>query len=102
MNDDTILALGGFCSELLSDERFDALLAFYKQQCAADLFATETHATKQREQLYAAYLGFDNFIGLMRKFAEGADKISKKINAENTPDRDEFVDDPSVHDIYHP
>lgn len=102
MNDDTILALGGLCSELLSDERFDALLDFYKQQCAADLFATETHATKHREQLYAAYLGFDNFIALMRKFAEGADKISTKINAEAAPDRDKYVDDPSVHDIYAP
>lgn len=99
MNDDTILALGGFCTELLSDERFDALLEFYKQQCAADLFETQKNATKEREQLFAAYLGFDNFLGLMRKFAEASDKINKRNNDAPTPE-DVLADDPSVHDIY--
>ena len=74
MNDDTISALGGFCTELLSSEDFQALVAMYSQQCAADILQTKPNETKAREQIYASYLGFEGFLALTRKFAEAYEK----------------------------
>lgn len=98
MNDETISALGGFCTELLGAEAFQALIAMYSQQCAADILATKPHETKAREQLYASYLGFENFLALTKKFSEAFEKLQQNDNPVFTPD--DIIDDPSVHDIY--
>lgn len=100
MNDDTILALGGFSKELLGAEAFQALVAMFRQQCAADILRTQPHETKAREFLYATSRGFDEFEGLLAKFAEAFDKLPQhqdNIPAVHAPDP---FDDPSVHDIY--
>jgi hypothetical protein len=96
VNDDTILALGGFCTELLREEAFQALVQLYSQQCAADVLNTKPHEVKAREQIYASYLGFENFLALTKKFSEAYEKLT------NDPVIDELdeIDDPSVHDIY--
>lgn len=49
MNDDTILQLGGFCTELLGSEMFDAVTKLYSQQCAVDMLQTAPHEQKARE-----------------------------------------------------
>jgi hypothetical protein len=100
MNDDTILALGGFSKELLGAEGFQALVAMYRQQCAADILKTQPHETKAREFIYASCQGFEEFLGLAAKFADAFDKLPQHQDnqpAVSTPDP---FDDPSVHDIY--
>lgn len=97
MNDETILSLGGFCKELLGAEAFQALVQMYSQQCAADILGTKPHETKAREQIYASYMGFEGFLDLAKKFAEGFDNLAN-IKPAAAPDQD--IDDPSVHDIY--
>lgn len=84
--------------ELLSAEAFQALITMYEQQCAVDILRTEPHELKRREQIYAAYLGFEGFLALTRKFADAAQANAKPTTVETTPDRS---DDPSVHDIYY-
>ncbi|MGY3589364.1 hypothetical protein [Bradyrhizobium sp. USDA 4350] len=96
MNDETILALGGFCKELLGAEAFQALVQMYSQQCAADILHTKPSDKSERESIYAAYQGFEGFLSLAQKFAEGFDKLTAET--VSTPDQD--IDDPSVHDIY--
>lgn len=99
MNDETILGLGGFCTELLGSEAFDALTKLYSQQCAVDILGTAPHETKAREGIYAAYQGFEGFLALMKKFSAAHDKLRSKLNADETT-RVEHDDDPGVHDIY--
>lgn len=98
MNDDTISALGGFCTELLSDEGFKALLSVYSQQCAADVLNTQPHEAKAREGIYAAYQGFEGFLALMKKFASAHAKLTETQQAVEATTVD--IDDPGVHDIY--
>lgn len=101
LNDDTILALGGFCKELLGAEAFQALVSLYEQQCASDLMRTQPHEAKKREQMYASYRGFEDFLGLTRDFANAFDKLATQDNNPvDAPDQEEDYDDPSVHDIY--
>lgn len=100
MNDDTILALGSFCKELLGAEAFQALVQMHSQQCAADILATQPHETKSREFTYASYQGFESFLALAKKFAEAYDKLPQhQDNSPAVTALDQF-DDPSVHDIY--
>lgn len=98
MNDDTILALGSFSKELLGAEAFQALVQMYSQQCAADILGTKPHETKEREQIYASYQGFEGFLDLAKKFADAFDALHTQDNQVVAPDQD--FDDPSVHDIY--
>lgn len=99
MNDETILQLGSFCTELLSSEAFKALVAMYEQQCAADILKTGPHEVKRREQIYASYLGFEGFLGLATDFSKAHEKLTTEKNpqVDTAPDP---IDDPSVHDIY--
>jgi hypothetical protein len=98
LNDETISALGIFCTEMLSSEAFQALVAMYSQQCAADILKTEPHELKKREQIYASYLGFEGFLSLAKQFAGAHEKITtEQTRVETAPDE---IDDPSVHDIY--
>lgn len=97
MNDEMILGLGGFASELLSSEAFDALCKLYSQQCAVDILNTEPKATSEREAIYASYQGFEGFLALTKKLSEAHTKISTQQNVEETT---QDFDDPSVHDIY--
>jgi hypothetical protein len=96
MNEETISALGGFCTELLSDEAFKALVAVYSQQCAADILNTHPHEQKAREGIYSAYRGFEDFLGLAKKFSEAYIETLPTTVTPTTEDQD----DPSVHDIY--
>lgn len=103
MNDDTILALGGFCTELLRDEAFKALVAMFEQQCAVDILNTKPHETKARDYIHASHQGFQSFLELTRKFAEAYAKLPSlqdNNNVNSTPDQYDDFDDPSVHDIY--
>jgi hypothetical protein len=102
LNDDTILALGGFCNELLGAEAFKALVAMYEQQCAVDILNTQPHETKARDYIHASHQGFQSFLGLTRKFADAFNKLPQhQENQSDAPDQSEDdLDDPSVHDIY--
>jgi hypothetical protein len=98
LNDETISALGMFCTDMLSSEPFQALVQMYSQQCAVDILKTEPHELKKREQLYASYRGFEGFLALAKQFAAGHEQITtEKTAAASAPD---LFDDPSVHDIY--
>jgi hypothetical protein len=94
LNDQLILELGGFCTELLSSEAFKALTQLYSQQCAADILQTQPHELKKREQVYASYLGFEGFLSLAKKFSEGHTALTSEQQPKDT------IDDDSVHDIY--
>lgn len=97
MNDDLILELGGFCTELLGSEAFKALTQLYSQQCAADILKTKPSDKDDRERKYLSYLGFEDFLALARHFADTYAKINEQHTAvESTTDDD----DPRVHDIY--
>jgi hypothetical protein len=85
LNDDTVMTLGGFCKELLGDERFKALIQLLGQQLAADMLTTAPHEAKKREGIYAAYSGFTEFTDLMSKFAEAAETLAKQQALENQP-----------------
>jgi hypothetical protein len=95
LNDQLILELGVFCKDLLASQAFQALTQLYSQQCAADILKTKPHESKTREQHYAAYLGFENFLALANDFATAIDKLTAiETSSEDT------TDDPGVHDIY--
>jgi hypothetical protein len=102
MNDDTILQLGGFCTELLGSEMFDALIKMHSQQCASDMLRTQPHEQKKRESIYAAYQGLEEFLALLQDFSKAHTELLKQ--QEKTADHSEAhideIDDPSVHDIY--
>lgn len=101
MNDDTILYLGSFCTELLGDERFKALVTLFEQQCAVDILNTQPHETKARDYIHASHQGFQSFLGLARKFSANFEKLpSQQDNQVSAPDQFDDFDDPSVHDIY--
>ena len=97
MNDELIFALGGFCTELLSTEAFSALTNLYSQQCAADILQTKPGEAKEREQIYASYLGFEQFLALAKKFSEAHTALT---NAPTKTEVEDTTDDPRVHDIY--
>ena len=100
MNDETILALGGFCKELLGAEAFQALIQMHAQQCSVDILNTQPHETKAREYIYASYQGFESFLKLAKQFAEAFDKLPQHQDNEPVETAPDFFDDPSVHDIY--
>jgi hypothetical protein len=100
MNDDTILSLGSLSKELLGHEAFTALVAMFRQQCAADILKTQQHETKKREFIYATSQGFDEFLGLMAQFAEAFDKLPQHQDNNPAVSAPDPLDDPSVHDIY--
>jgi hypothetical protein len=85
MNDDTVMTLGEFCKGLLGDERFQALIALFGQQMAADMLATLPHEAKKREGIHAAYSGFTEFTSLMSKFAEAAETLAKQQALAHDP-----------------
>lgn len=95
MNDDLIADLGGFCLELLGDQRFQALQQLFDQQCAADILGTKPDNKEARERIYHEHNGIASFLGLMGKFAEAFDKLTAPPPTVHYED-----DDPSVHDIY--
>jgi hypothetical protein len=82
------MTLGGFCKELLGDERFKALIQLFGQQMAADMLSTSPHEAKKREGIHAAYSGFTEFTNLMSKFAEAAEALAKQgdLDNQNTSD----------------
>lgn len=100
MNDEQILALGGFCKELLGDSAFHALVHLHEQQCASDLMRTQPHEAKRREYLYAAYQGFQEFRVLAEKFAEAFDALPQHQDHSPVVAEIDPVDNDSVHDIY--
>lgn len=100
MNPETISALGGFCTGLLSEEAFDALTKLYSQQCAVDILNTAPHETKAREGIYAAYQGFEGFLALVKKFSAAAEKQAQQQQDVIETTHDDLIDDPGVHDIY--
>lgn len=104
MNDETISALGGFCTELLGTEAFTAMIQMYSQQCAVDILNTQPHELKAREGIYASYQGFEGFLSLVKKFSDAHTKLleteATKQTTVTTPDGFDVEDDPSVHDIY--
>jgi hypothetical protein len=99
MNEETISALGGFCTELLSNEAFTALTQLYSQQCAVDILNTSPHETKAREGIYAAYQGFEGFLALVKKFSDAA-ATPRQDNQRVEETTYDPIDDPGVHDIY--
>lgn len=98
MTEDQKLALGSYCTGLLGDETFQALIDLYSQQCAFDLLNTEPKHKEERESIYASYQGFTGFLALLTKYASDHAKRIHKLNVEETTPVDE--DDQSVHDIY--
>jgi hypothetical protein len=102
MNDDTILQLGGFCTELLSSEEFDALTKLYSQQCAFDLLNTAPHEQKAREGIYAQYRGFEEFLSMLQAASKKHADLLAKQQQEADPDEQHLseIDDDRVHDIY--
>jgi hypothetical protein len=97
LNEETILALGQFCKDLLDAEAFKTMQALFHQQMAADILKTASHETKAREQIYAANMGFNSFTGLLGQFAGAYEKL---METHVPPDHLDIIDDPSVHDIY--
>jgi hypothetical protein len=93
-----ILGLGAFCQELLGSEAFSALTQMYSQQCAADILSTKPEEGKNREQIYAAYMGFEGFLALAKKFADAHIALQNETASADTTEAD--IDDPRVHDIY--
>lgn len=93
MNPELISALGEYSIELLGAENFRTLCTLFQQQCAADIISTKPHELKLREQIYAANLGFGQFIDLLQKFAEAHDALENQQPHDTT-------DDPDVHNIY--
>lgn len=102
MNDETILQLGGFCTELLGSEMFDAIIKLYSQQCAVDMLQTQPHEQKKREGIYAAYQGFEEFLAMMRDFSKGHTELLQKLekSVDHSQRHLDEIDDPSVHNIY--
>jgi hypothetical protein len=102
MNDETILQLGGFCTELLSSEMFDALTKLHSQQMAVDMLQTQPHEQKRRESIYASYQGLTEFLALMKDFSNAHTELLKQIDkpVDHSRRHIEEIDDPSVHDIY--
>lgn len=100
MNDEQILTLGSFAKELLGAEAFTALVAMFRQQCAADILKTQQHETKKREFIYASSQGFEEFLGLMAHFAEAFDKLPQHQDQNTAVAAPDPFDDPSVHDLY--
>lgn len=97
MNDDTIADLGGFCLELLGDQRFQALIELHTQSVVADILSTKADAKELRERLYHEHAGAQAFLGMISKFAETFDKLTAPPPPQ---DHLEVEDDPSVHNIY--
>jgi hypothetical protein len=93
-----ILGLGVFCQELLGSEAFDAITKLYSQQCAVDILNTPPKEKEARENIYAAYQGFEGFLALVRKFADAHEKLTNQNTAAQ--DTTDDIDDPRVHDIY--
>lgn len=100
MNDEMILGLGEFCQQLLGSEAFTALTKLYSQQCAADILQTNAADKDERERIYLAFLGFEGFLALARKFADAHTKLQNETALANSTDVVENIDDPRVHDIY--
>lgn len=97
MNEEIISALGGFCTELLNSEDFDALCKYFAQQSAVDILNTDPKNSREREAIYASYQGFESFLALTKKFSDAYNHKQPKQNVEETT---QDFDDPSVHDIY--
>ena len=102
MDENTILQLGGFCTELLSSEDFDAVTKIYSQQCAVDILNTQPHEQKAREGIYAQYRGFEEFLAMLQAFSKKhADLLAKQQQEADTYEKHlSEIDDDRVHDIY--
>jgi hypothetical protein len=102
MNDESILQLGGFCTELLGSEMFDAMTKLYSQQMAVDILQTQPHEQKRREGIYASYQGFEEFLALLRDFSKAHTELLQKLEkpVDHSQRHLDEIDDPSVHDIY--
>lgn len=93
MNEQLVLDLGEFAKNLQDEERFQAFVALYEQQLAADLLSTKPHEQKTREQIYASLQGFRGFRAFLKDFADCREKLLNPTVPDNS-------DDPSVHNIY--
>jgi hypothetical protein len=90
MDNETIMTLGMFSKDMLGDQRFKALRELFGQQLAVDMLNTQPHETKKREGLHAAYVGFNEFMALISKFAEAFDTLAKQTQLDNFPAQNEY------------
>lgn len=93
---DTVLDMGSYCDNLITDPHFQFLSAHYEKRCIDDLLATKSHEAKAREALYSKITAHREFIETLVEWIKMKNEAVKKQN----PDHTDIIDDPSVHDIY--
>lgn len=93
MDADTILRVGDYCEQLLTDPTFQWLSAYFEQNAVGEMLSTKPHETKLRESIYARVTAHHEFLAMVKDF------VIKKHEAIEPKETDD-IDDPSVHDIY--
>ena len=92
MDSHTITELGGFAEQTLCDPRFHAICDKFNEMTIAGMLATKPDEVKKREQIYATYNGYNEFLAFLQQLNIESRKLQE-------PPVD-HLDDPDVHDIY--
>lgn len=86
MTEDEIVMLGEFAYEVRMDPRFVALIEHYNQRCFEHFMTTAAPHVKEREGIYAAMSGTQDFISHLDAVALQAAQIKERHARELSDD----------------
>lgn len=98
MTDQELLETGGLCAALLSDQRFQSVVAQFELSLAADMLATKSSEAKKREDLYASLWGARELLAFMQLNAEAAAQIKSPKNPDQDPGTTDYHVEPRYDD----
>lgn len=78
MQEETIIALGQYCEDLLSQEFFNVLVQQYEFRCFEHFTHTEAKNLKEREGIYNQMRALQDFTDHLKAVIVQKDQIEKK------------------------
>jgi hypothetical protein len=76
------ISLGEYSQDLLNQDNFNTLVKLFEQQVSHDFLQTKPEEKQKREGIYASYVGFAEFLGLMTALVKAKDALLKANELE--------------------
>ena len=86
LDEDSTVALGDFCEEVLRHPYFDAISKEFEHTACRDLLSTGAKAAEQREAIWAEFQGGLAFIQFMASYVEQKNKLLKARELQHAED----------------
>jgi hypothetical protein len=93
LDEDSTVALGDFCEEVLRHPYFQTISHEFEQAACRDLLATPLNASEAREAIWAEFQGGLAFTQFMVSFVEQRNKIVEARELQHQQDTGQLTDE---------